>query len=68
MVFNATTAPTIARASGSGGLATAVNAGLTSGVYRFATNGTQTTLPASIAPGSTPPPVSPAEGADAESR
>jgi hypothetical protein len=53
MVFNATTAPTIARATGSGGLATAVNAGLTSGTYRFATNGTaQTTLPASITPGS----------------
>lgn len=53
MVFNATTAPTIARATGSGGLATAVNAGLTAGVYRFATNGTtQTTLPASITPGS----------------
>jgi hypothetical protein len=53
MVFNATTAPTVARATGSGGLATAVNAGLTSGTYRFATNGTaQTSLPAAITPGS----------------
>lgn len=53
MVFNAATAPTIARATGNGGLATAVNAGLTSGTYRFATNGTvQTTLPAAITPGS----------------
>jgi hypothetical protein len=53
MVFNAATAPTIARATGSGGLATAVNAGLTSATYRFATNGTsQTSLPASITPGS----------------
>jgi hypothetical protein len=52
MVFNAATAPTIARATGSGGLATAVNAGLTSGTYRFATNGTsQTSLPATITPG-----------------
>lgn len=53
MVFNASTAPTVARATGNGGLATAVNAGLTSGTYRFATNGTtQTSLPASITPGS----------------
>jgi hypothetical protein len=53
MVFNAATAPTIARATGSTGLASAVNAGLTSSTYRFATNGTgQTALPASITPGS----------------
>jgi hypothetical protein len=53
MVFNAATAPTVARATGSGGLATAVNAGLTSSTYRFATNGTaQTSLPASITPSS----------------
>lgn len=52
MVFNAATAPTVARATGSTGLATAVNAGLTAGTYRFATNGTaQTSLPASITPG-----------------
>lgn len=53
MVFNAATAPTVARGTGSAGLATAVNAGLTSGTYRFAVNGTsQTSLPASITPGS----------------
>ncbi|MDT0387807.1 hypothetical protein [Streptomyces dubilierae] len=52
MLFNAGTAPTVARATGSGGLATAVNANLTAGVYRFATNGTlQTSLPATITPG-----------------
>lgn len=52
MVFNAGTAPTLARATGNAGLATAVNAGLTSGTYRFATNGTsQTSLPTSITPG-----------------
>lgn len=53
LVFNATTAPTLARATGSTGLATAVNLGLTSSTYRYATNGTaQTALPASITPGS----------------
>lgn len=53
MVFNAATAPTIARATGSAGLATAVNAGLTASTYRFATAGTsQTSLPSSITPGS----------------
>lgn len=53
MVFNAGTAPTLARATGNAGLATAVNAGLTSGTYRFATNGTsQTSLPTTITPGS----------------
>jgi hypothetical protein len=53
MVFNAGTAPTVARATGSAGIATAVNMGLTSGTYRYATNGVgQTALPASITPGS----------------
>jgi hypothetical protein len=53
MVFNAGTAPTVARGTGSTGIATAVNAGLTAGIYRFATNGTsQTSLPSSITPGS----------------
>lgn len=53
LLFNAGTAPTLSRGTGSGGLASAVNAGLTSGTYRFATNGTlQTTLPATITPGS----------------
>ena len=53
LVFNAGTPPALARATGNAGLASAVNAGLTSGLYRFATNGTlQTSLPASITPGS----------------
>lgn len=53
MVFNAATAPTVARATGQGGLASAVNAGLTAAGYRFATNGVgQTALPGSITPGS----------------
>lgn len=53
MVFNAATAPTVARMTGLTGLATAVNLGLTAGIYRFATNGVgQTSLPASITPGS----------------
>lgn len=53
MVFNAGTAPTIARATGSAGLTTALNMGLTAAQFRYAINGTaQTTLPATITPAS----------------
>lgn len=53
MVFNAATAPTLARMAGLSGLSTAVNVGLTAASYRFAINGTgQTALPASITPAS----------------
>ncbi|MGW0599969.1 glycosyl hydrolase family 28-related protein [Streptomyces sp. NPDC002776] len=51
MVFNASTAPTLARATGSAGLATAVNLNLSASAYRYATNGVgQTSLPATINP------------------
>ncbi len=53
LVFNASTAPTLARTSGQAGIGSAVNAGLTAATYRFATNGVgQTSLPASITPAS----------------
>jgi hypothetical protein len=53
MVFNAATAPTMARMAGLTGLSAAVNVGLTAPAYRFAINGTaQTSLPASITPAS----------------
>lgn len=53
MVFNAATAPTLARMTGLTGLASAVHLNLTSGTYRFATNGVgATSLPASIVTGS----------------
>jgi hypothetical protein len=49
-VFNATTAPTVARSSGSAGIA-AINLGLPASQFRFATNGTaQTVLPTTITP------------------
>lgn len=53
MVFNATTAPTLARMSGLAGVGSLINVGLPAASYRFATNGTgQTTLPASVTPAS----------------
>jgi hypothetical protein len=51
LLFNAGTAPTVARATGSAGLASAVNAGLTAPTYRYAVNGTaRTALPTTIDP------------------
>ncbi|GGS96998.1 collagen-like triple helix repeat-containing protein [Streptomyces violaceus] len=53
MVFNASVAPTLTRASGWTGVATAANLGLVAATYRFATNGTgRTSLPSSITPAS----------------
>lgn len=52
-VFNAATAPTLARATGTTGASSVVVMGQTAATYRFATNGTgQTSLPASITPAS----------------
>ena len=53
MVFNASTAPTVARATGNTGTATAANLGLTAATFRYATNGTgATALASSITPAS----------------
>lgn len=53
MLFNAATAPTVARASGVTGIGTLSNAGLTAASFRFAVNGTsKTALDASITPAS----------------
>jgi hypothetical protein len=53
MVFNAATAPALARGSGLANVGQVYNAGLSAANYRFAVNGTsQTALPASITPGS----------------
>jgi hypothetical protein len=53
MVFNAGTAPSVARATGQSGAPTACNAGLPTAKLRFCTNATsQTTLPATVAPAS----------------
>lgn len=52
-VFNAATAPTLARTTGVAGAGGLVNAGLSVANYRFATNGTtKTVLDASITPAS----------------
>jgi hypothetical protein len=49
MVFNATTAPSVARATGQSGATTAVNAGLPTAKLRYCTNATsQTSLPATL--------------------
>lgn len=49
MVFNAATAPSVARATGQSGAPTAVNAGLPTARLRFCTNATsQTSLPATL--------------------
>lgn len=53
MVFNAATAPTVARASGITGVSTLSNAGLTTASLRFVVNGTsKTVLDSSITPAS----------------
>lgn len=53
MVFNASTAPALARGSGLANVGQVYNAGLAAANYRFATNGTsQTSLPGSITPAS----------------
>ncbi|MFC9891455.1 collagen-like domain-containing protein [Streptomyces pilosus] len=53
MVFNASVAPTLTRASGWTGVTAAANLGLPASAFRFALNGTgRTALPASITPGS----------------
>lgn len=53
LVFNAATAPTLARSNGLTGAGGLINVGLSPAAYRFATAGTgQTALPASITPGS----------------
>jgi hypothetical protein len=52
-VFNASTAPTLARAGGLTGAGDLSSVGLSAAALRFATNGTsQTTLPSSVTPGS----------------
>jgi hypothetical protein len=52
-VYNAATAPTVARGPSVTGIGTVGNLGLTAATYRFATNGTaQTSLPSSITPAS----------------
>lgn len=52
-VFNAATAPTLARSTGTTGAVTVLAMGQTAATYRFATNGTsQTSLPTSITPAS----------------
>jgi hypothetical protein len=49
MVFNAATAPSVARATGQSGATTAANAGLPTARLRFCTNATsQTSLPSTI--------------------
>jgi hypothetical protein len=58
MVFNAGTAPTVARATGVIGVGSLINVGLTAANFRFAINGTsQTALPASITPSSNASPT-----------
>jgi hypothetical protein len=53
MVFNASTAPTLARATNTTGVGTGVNVGLATAGLRFATNATaQTSLPVSVTPAS----------------
>lgn len=52
-VFNATTAPTLARAMGGASAAGTINLGLAASAFRFAVNGTgQTVLPSSVTTGS----------------
>jgi hypothetical protein len=58
MVFNAATAPTVARSTAATQLSSAVNLNLTAATFRFATNGTsQTALPSSITPSSNTAPT-----------
>jgi hypothetical protein len=53
MVFNAATAPTVARGTGTTGASSVVVMGQTAATFRYATNGTsQTSLPTSITPAS----------------